>query len=130
MKAINFYVVAAIGVAIAEITDGVLFILNDGVINDYNLLVALIELTWLFVSAFNIYIFYRNKISMLSPISFVGYILTGWFIASISGPSQVNDSSKVSLGFAIAGILFGIYYLIINERTRAIIADNQNSSEE
>lgn len=130
MKVISSYAAGAIVVGILETIDGVLLILNGGLINNFNLIVTLIELTWFLVSITFVVIFHRFKISLLSPISFITYILVGFTFASVSKSSQSTDVITVPVGFAAVGALFGIYYVIINERLRGQLAHHKQSSSE
>lgn len=128
MKAASIYVSGAIVVGILEIIDGVLLILNHGLINDFNLTVTLVELAWFFVSTPFIFVFHRLKLSMLSPILFVAYIMVGLTIASVSNSSQSADVLAVPVGYAIAGTLFGIFYVIINEKLRCYFGRHEQGS--
>lgn len=118
MKLARIYIVGAICIGILQIIDGTLLVLNEGLFNNFNLIVALIELTWFFISITFIFVFRILKLSILSPLSFAAYITLGWTIATIGNSSQSADVTTVSVGFAIVGALFGLFYVIINERLR------------
>lgn len=116
MNFVKSYTMGAIIIGLLEMIDGTLLILNKGLLTDFNLIVAVTEISWFFMSIIFVLVFRRFKLSILSPLSFCAYIISGWTIVSFGDSSQSSD--VVPFGFAIAGALFGLYYVIINERLR------------
>ncbi len=115
MKFARFYAAGAIGIGIMQVIDGVLLILGKGNPVMFNYIVAMFELLWIPVCVIMVFIFKKNRISMLSPYTYVLYHFIGWTIAILT----VNPDETVAaipVWFAAIGSSFGIYYVIINDR--------------
>ncbi len=117
MKTAGFYAIGCIAVGILQVIDGILLILAHGSINKFNTAVALIEFFWLPLCIIMAFAFYRLRLSLLSPVSYTVYGLSSLIIGSLTRtPNENAGAISVPIVFAIIGTLFGIYYVIINDR--------------
>ena len=128
MRLVRFYYKFAVGIAVLEITDGVLLLIDKGLMNWFNAIVSLIELSWLPICTIAAYIFMKNKISFISPLSFVLYFSTGSIIAAaVVAPGETGAPTTLPLWLGIVGAAFGIYYLLINDYMNRRLSQNPPS---
>ena len=115
MKVAKLYIILAIVIGVLQVIDGLILILSGGVPVTFNYIEAMFELIWLPLSVTAIFVFRRVRLNPLSPYSYVVYNLVGWIISIWVAPPGIADTT-IPIGYAIAGTLFGIYYIIINDR--------------
>lgn len=126
MRLAKFYYSLAIAVGILEIIDGVLLLLNKGLLNWFNGFVSDIELNWLPFCAFTAVIFYKKKIGLLSPLVYMLYQFMGWIVAAMLLPSGTETISVVPVWASALGAGFGLCYLLINEIMIRRIPEQEN----
>ncbi|MCU6792622.1 hypothetical protein OB236_10870 [Paenibacillus sp. WQ 127069] len=113
MKYYKFYLEISIFVACLQIIEGFITITNIDTIHTFSAFISLIELLWVAFSVITLIINLRNKLSIISPLSFVTYNVLGWIIgAALFNNSSVDVYSNVWV--FIAGSIFGAYFLFIN----------------
>ena len=113
MRFLRVYASGSIAIGILQVIDGILLVLGKGDPVQFNYVVAVFELLWIPVCTVMVFLFKRNKISMLSPYSYVLYNFIGWTIAALL---LKPDAAAIPVWFAGIGAAFGIYYVIINDR--------------
>lgn len=116
MNFIKFYVFGGIFIGFLQTIDGILFALDKGLPRDFNMGVAMFEFLWVPICISTLVVFKRQNINILSPLSYILYNIAGWILATTITPPAQGQPFEVPLGFALAGLLFGIYYTYINYR--------------
>ncbi|WP_418791741.1 hypothetical protein [Phosphitispora sp. TUW77] len=116
MNFTRFYAAGAIAIGIMQVIDGVLLVLNKGNPTMFNYIVVMFELFWLPVCTIMVFVFKKNKLSMLSPYSYIFYNFIGWTIAALMAEPDAGTVNATMVWFAVIGIAFGIYYVAINDR--------------
>ena len=116
MNFIKFYVFGGILIGFLQTVDAILLILDKGLPRNFNLGVAMFEFLWVPICISTLVVFKRQNINVLSPVSYILYNLVGWTVATTLAAASEGQPFEVPLGFAIAGLLFGIYYTYINYR--------------
>ncbi len=124
MKYTRLYFNGAKAVGILEIIDGLLLLVNKGFINWFNLLVSIVELYWIPVCAVTAFVFYRKKLSMISPVSYLFYHLAGLAVVTLTSSFQ-GSGATVPMWAGIVGTVFGVYYLIINDIMKTPVSQNE-----
>lgn len=112
MNFIKFYVFGGIIIGFLQTVDGILLVLDK--VRDFNMSVAMLEFLWVPICISTVVVFKRQKISILSPLSYIIYNVAGWIAATIIASPPEGQPFDIPLGFAVAGLLFGIYYTYIN----------------
>lgn len=95
-----------------QTVDGILLVLDK--VRDFNMGVAMLEFLWVPICISTLVVFRRQNISILSPLSYIIYNITGWIVATTIASPAEGQPFEIPLGFAIAGLLFGTYYTYIN----------------
>ena len=116
MGSAKLYALGAIAIGILQTIDGILLVLNKGSAGSFNLMVALAEFLWVPFGLTMIFVFRRMNLSLLSPVSYVLYNVAGWIVATLIVKPTDTVINQVPLWASYVGIIFGIYYLIINDR--------------
>lgn len=119
MRYAKFYIIAAIILGLFQIIDGLFLLLRDGHLNKFNWIISSIELIWLLLSIIAIIIFTKNRISLLSPISYLLYytlciIISIGIAMSMFNQNQGVTVSDVPTWIYSIGILFGVFYFYSN----------------
>ncbi len=114
MNFIKFYVFGGIILGFLQTVDGILLVMDKGLPLDFNMGVAMLEVLWVPICISTLIVFQRQKISILSPLSYIIYNIAGWIIATAIASPTEGSTFEIPLGFSIAGLLFGTYYTFIN----------------
>jgi hypothetical protein len=116
----KIYAIGGSIIGFFQVVDGILLLVQGGNLQLFNFIFAPIEFLWAPASIIAITIFLHSKKRLLIPISYIAYNVLVWIAATIfiEVPKQTSMQAAHTLPFTIptpfivAGILFGIYYLI------------------
>ncbi len=114
MNLIKFYFRTAVIIGLLEVIDGILLVVNNGKIIWFNLLVSVIELYWIPVALLMVFIARRNRLIIISPLSYVLYHVLGIFITNLL-PMPEGATNTVPFWLGVVGTIFGSYYLSLND---------------
>jgi len=113
----KFYAIGACIIGAFQVLEAVLAFAVSRKMEDWNYAFASVECLWIPISAIAIFFLTANKKHLISPISFVAYEIIG---ITISVTLQILDpqpnKNELPMPFVIAGLLFGMFYLITNVR--------------
>lgn len=116
MNYLKFYVFGAVIIGFLQTIDGILLVLDNGFLRDFNMGVSMLEFLWIPICISTLVVFKRQETSILSPLSYIIYHVIGSIIATTTAAPKEGQPLTIPLGFAVAGLVFGIYYTYINYR--------------
>ncbi len=119
MKLIKTYLLLASLIGFLQILDGIILYSQSGKAIFFNHIVSMVEAIWILISIISIALFRRNKLSVLSPVSLIVYEVLGWCAGAVIVLKAANQNISlevlpIPLWAAVAGIIFGAYYIVVN----------------
>lgn len=115
MNFVRFYIYGSIIVGLLQAIRGVIVMLDPNRLGSLGSYVAILSFLWVPICISTLVVFLRQKISAISPASYLIYHIAGSVAATMLVPKPGGETG-LPLGFTIAGTLFGIFYLFINYR--------------
>lgn len=115
MNFVRFYIYGSLIVGFLQASRGLMVILNLSLIQSLGSYVAILSFLWVPICISTLVIFLRQKISIISPASYLVYHIAGSVAATMLMPKP-GGQTGLPLGFTVAGALFGIFYVFINYR--------------
>jgi hypothetical protein len=113
----KIYAIGSCVIGFLQAIEGLLSLLVSRKVETSNYIFSGVEVMWVPVALISICFLTSNKKHLISPISYVAYIVIGWTISltlSFLDPQPRDQDYLSPMPFIIAGLLFGIYYLIAN----------------
>ncbi len=111
----KIYAIGSCAIGVVQIVEAMLALVVSRKMEAWNYIFAGLEVLWIPVAAIAVCFLTTNKKHLISPLSFVAYEVIGFTVSltlHIVDPQPKNE--ELPLPFIIAGLLFGIYYLIAN----------------
>lgn len=117
MKYIKLYIVSSMILGITQIIDGVILILNKGYLDLFNLVILGIENIWILLTIAALIMFVKNKISVISPVSYMFYYAVAMayaFTVPMTDNSLSPEIYSIPIWLCAFEIVFGVIFSIIN----------------
>lgn len=115
MNFVRFYIYGSMIVGLLQTIRGVIMILDPNRVGTLGSYVAILSFLWVPICISTLVVFLRQKMSTLSPASYLIYHIAGSVAATMLMPKPGGENG-LPLGFTVAGTLFGIFYIFINLR--------------
>lgn len=115
MNFVRFYIYGSIIIGLLQTLRGAIAILDPNRLGNLGSFMAILSFLWVPICISTLVVFVRQKISTISPASYLIYHIAGSVAATMLIPKP-SGATSAPIGFTIAGTLFGIFYILINRR--------------